>query len=131
MPSSLTPAEAGTSDVSTELARFLTVAADSTEICPMFSSYIDQTWHDLLSTPDRYAQFSRGACGKVIEHQASQGEGRISWISDYETRFGKLPSLWFADATGAVDQIAYAAYRATGEVFHSWDCTPETDDDDD
>src|SRR5262249_52266379 len=131
MSKSLATAEAGTSDALIELARFFAVAADSAEMCPMFSSYIDQAWHTLLSTPRVYAQFSREARGKVFKPQASQGEGRISWVSDYETRFGNPPPLWFADATGAVDQTAYAAYHATGEVFHSWDRTPEKDDDDD
>lgn len=65
----------------------------------------------------------------VLGHQASRGNGRISWIPDYEARFGKLPAVWFADATGTVDQTAYATYCTTGEVFHSWDCTPAGDDD--
>lgn len=129
--STLTSADAGTSDALTELARFFAVAADSSEMCPMFSGYIDQVWHTLLATPHLYAEFSRKACDQVLEHQASQGEGRISWVPDYEARFGKLPPLWFADATGVVDRTAHAAYHATGEVFRSWDCSPETGDDDD
>lgn len=127
--STLSSTEVNTDDVLTELARFFAVAADSTQMCPMFSTYIDQAWHTLLSTPDLYAQFSREACGQVLGHQASVGGGRIPWISDYEARFGQLHPLWFADATGTVDKTAYAAYRATGEIFHSWDCSPATDED--
>jgi hypothetical protein len=97
----------------------------------MFSPCIDQAWHTLLAAPDSYAQFSREVCGRILGHQASMGNGRISWVSDYEARFGSLPLLWFADASGTVDQTAYATYRETGEVFHSWDCNPTTDDDDD
>lgn len=128
--SPLPPAEADTGDALTELARFFAVAADSTQMCPMFSTYIDQAWHTLFSTPDSYAQFSRDACGQILGHQASLGDGRIPWVPDYEARFGKLPPLWFAGATGTVDQTAYAAYCATGEVFHSWDCNPTTNEDD-
>lgn len=120
-----------TSNVLTELARFFAITAENAEMCPMFSSYIDQTWHTLLSTPDSYARFSREACGQVLGHQGSQGEGRISWVSDYEARFGKLSPLWFSDVTGTIDQTADAAYRAMGEVFRSWDCTATTNDDDD
>lgn len=122
---------ANTDDTLTELIRFFTVVADGTQTCPMFSSYIDQVWHALLSTPESYAQFSRKACGQVIDHQASQGDGQIPWISDYEARYGKLPSLWFADAIGTVDKTAYAAYCTTGKAFRSWDCTATTNDDDD
>lgn len=125
----LLPAEVDTGHALTELARFFAVTADSAQICPMFSAFVDRTWHILLSTPDTYAQFSREACGQVLGHQVSLGEGRIPWIPDYENRFGKLPPLWFADASGTVDQAAYAAYRATGEVFHSWDCNPTTNED--
>jgi hypothetical protein len=128
--STLPRAEADTGDALTELARFFAVAAASTQMCPMFSTYVDQAWHTLLTTPDSYAQFSREACGRVLSHQASLGEGQISWVPDYEARFGKLAALWFADATGTVDQTAYATYRATSEVFHSWDCNPTTDEDD-
>lgn len=127
--STLPPAEADTGDVLAELARFFAVAVDSAQVCPMFSTYIDQAWHTLLATPDSYAQFSWEACGQVLGHQASLGEGRIPWVSDYEVRFGKLSPLWFADATGAVDQTAYASYRATGETFRSWDCNPTTNED--
>lgn len=131
LTSTLPPAEVDTGNVLTELARFFAVAADSTQMCPMFSTFIDQAWHALLATPGSYAQFSREACGQVLGHQESLGEGRIPWVCDYETRFGKLVALWFADVTGTVDQTAYATYRETGEVFHSWDCNPVTDEDDD
>ncbi|PZS37958.1 MAG: hypothetical protein DLM62_16415 [Pseudonocardiales bacterium] len=127
----LKPAEVHTSDALTELARFFAITKESAQMCPMFSSYIDQAWHTLICTPDSYAQFSREACGQILGHHESLGEGQIPWVSDYEARFGKLSPLWFADAGGTVDQTAYAAYCATGEVFHSWDCTPATDDDDD
>ncbi len=121
--------EADGSDALIELARFFAVAAaDNTQMCPMFSPCIDQAWHTLLVRPDPYAEFSRKACGQVLGHQVSLGDGVISWISDYEACFGKLPPIWFADAVGTVDQIAYATYRMTGEVFHSWDCNPITDD---
>jgi hypothetical protein len=115
----------------TELARFFAVSADSTQMCPMFSPFIDQAWHGLIAVPHSYAQFSREACGQVLGHQVSWGEGRVPWVGDYEARFGTLPPLWFADATGTVDQTAYATYRANGEVFHSWDCTATTNEDDD
>lgn len=88
-------------------------------------------WHTLLATPDSYSHFSREACGRVLGHQEGQGDDPIPWVSDYEARFGKLSPLWFADTTGAVDQTAYDAYRATGKVFHSGDCNPTTNEDDD
>ena len=106
--SALPLAAADTGDPLTELARFFAVAAEGAQMCPMFSNYIDQAWHTLLATPDSYTHF--------LGHQESQGDGPIPWVSDYEARFGKLSPLWFADATGAVDQTAYAAYRATGEA---------------
>jgi hypothetical protein len=86
--STLPPAEADTGEALTELARFFAVAAGSTQMCPMFSTYIDQAWHTLFSTPDSYAQFSRDACGQILGHQASLGDGRIPWVPDYEARFG-------------------------------------------
>jgi len=125
----LSPADPGTGDVLAELARFLADAVNTSQMCPMFSTYIDQVRNTLLATPESYAQFSWEACGQVLDHQASPGDGRIPWVSDYEARFGKLPPLWFADSTGTVDPTAYAAYRETGEVFHSWDCNPIIYDD--
>ncbi len=125
----LSPAQVDADEPLTELARFFTVAADSTQMCPMFSPCIDQAWHTLLVTSDSYAQFSHEACGRVLSHQPSLRNGRIPWVSDYEARFGQLPPSWFADETGKVDQAAYATCRATGEVFHSWDCSPAGDDD--
>lgn len=69
----LPAAEVDTGNVLTELSRFFTVAADSTQMCPMFSGYIDQARHALVSAPDSYADFSRKACGQVLRHQESQG----------------------------------------------------------
>lgn len=73
LDSTLRPAEPDTGDALVELARFFAVAADNTQMCPMFSTYIDQAWHTLLSTPDPYAQFSREACDQVLGHRESLG----------------------------------------------------------
>lgn len=67
----LPPADTDIGAALTELARFFAVAAESREMCPMFSGYIDYAWHALLAEPGVYAQFSRDACGQVLGHQAN------------------------------------------------------------
>lgn len=47
----------------------------------------------------------------------------------YQSRTPRVSAC--ADDAGMVDRATYATYRVTGEVFHSWDCTATTNDDDD
>lgn len=93
----------------------------------MFSTAIDAEWHRLLGYAE-YAEFSTRHTGQVIGHVSSYGTGRVSWICTYEEMFGPLPDIWFTDADGKVDREAADRYRATGEVWAEWNCSPTPGD---
>ncbi|MGW2009618.1 hypothetical protein [Streptomyces sp. G7(2002)] len=110
-----------------ELGKFFEISAREFEAgntAPeMFSTAIDAEWHRLLGTP-QYAAFSSQHAGQVFAHVGSYGTGRVSWICAYEEVFGPLPDIWFADTDGTVDREAADRYRATGEVWAEWNCSP-------
>lgn len=111
-----------------ELARYLQIAADRADrgrSTPMFSPYIDAVWHDALTNPATYAEFSLQHIGEVLDHRHDEGRGVVPWVADYEQRFGSpLPAAWFAGEDGTLDDEALAAYRTTGEIVASWRCRP-------
>lgn len=114
-----------------ELGKFFEVSAREFEAgnaAPeMFSTTVDAAWHRLLATPE-YAPFCHQHAGQVFGHVTSHGSGRVSWISTYEEMFGPLPDVWFTDGEGTVDEKAAGRYRATGEVWAEWNCSPVPED---
>lgn len=120
-----------------ELGRFFQLtpypaARDEAGAMPMFSPFVDAVWHQMLSeNPKVYEEFCREHAGAVIGHAPWSGEGRVGWIGAYERRYGQLPKVWFADATGMVAQQAWASYMLTGTVITDWECRPVRPDDDD
>lgn len=114
-----------------ELGKFFEVSAREFEAgnsAPeMFSTAIDAEWHRLLGSAE-YAEFSTRHTGQVFGHVSSYGRGRVSWICTYEEMFGPLPDTWFTNADGRADQKAADRYRATGEVWAEWNCSPTPGD---
>ncbi|MGW2920087.1 hypothetical protein ACWDBF_19815 [Streptomyces angustmyceticus] len=114
-----------------ELGKFFEVSArqfKAGDIAPeMFSTAIDAEWHRALGSPE-YAEFSSRHAGRVFGHVTDYGTGRVSWIRTYEEMFGPLPEIWFTDTDGTVDQEAADRYRATGEVWAEWNCSPTPGD---
>jgi hypothetical protein len=66
-----------------------------------------------------------------MRHDATSGEGVVTWVQDYHERYGMLPAAWFADESGGVDRAAFGAYLATRTVRASWNCTADTGGDGD
>ncbi|MEV6566323.1 hypothetical protein [Streptomyces kronopolitis] len=114
-----------------ELGRFFEVSAREIETGnttpEMFSTAVDAAWHQLLSASE-YATFCTQHAGQVFGHVSSSGAGKISWIRTYEEMFGPLSAIWFTDADGTVDRDAMGRYRATGEVWAEWNCSPAPED---
>ncbi|PJJ02103.1 hypothetical protein BX264_2433 [Streptomyces sp. 2333.5] len=114
-----------------ELGRFFEVSAREFEAgnaAPeMFSPTVDAAWHRLAGTPE-YAPFCHQHARQVFGHVTSHGSGKVSWIRTYEEMFGPLPGIWFTDADGTVDEKAADYYRATGEVWAEWNCSPVPED---
>lgn len=46
------------------------------------------------------------------------------WVDEYTARFGALPPVWFADASGRIDTDILSQYERTGTVVTNWDCSP-------
>ncbi|WP_372412082.1 hypothetical protein [Streptomyces luteireticuli] len=112
-----------------ELGKFFQLHADrtaagDTSLMPMFSGRIDAAWHRLNDDPQACAQFCTDHAGRQVTHVSTLGRGFVQWTSDYEARFGALPVIWFAAATGSINQAAYELYRSTGRVEASWNCGP-------
>lgn len=118
-----------------ELGRFLRLTTDLTAqdeqgAMPMFSAYVDAAWHRLLENPLEYEPFCVEHAGVPVRHVELTGTGPIGWVAAYETAYGPLPEVWFADASGVVDGGLLAEYRSTGTVVTSWDCSPAPGDSD-
>lgn len=88
------------------------------------NSYIDEVWHNMLKDKEAYEKFSLDACGKVVNHLAQPGEGKLEWIESYENKYGKLNDLWFYDVNGELKEEELEHYHKNGEVVCSWDCKP-------
>lgn len=104
---------------------------------PMFSPYIDEVWHELESDKEAYDAFCRETWGEHVMHNAwAKGDPvyyEIPWVSEYESAYGKLSSIWFADKNGSIDQELFDHYKSTGKVeripprsgaFMTCDCKP-------
>lgn len=119
-----------------ELGRFFRLAREhsvpgSGTTMPMFSEYVDAAWHRLLREPDGYGAFCQRWTGVPMGHRESAGGVPVDWVPVYEAVHGLLPDVWFADASGRVDEGALAEYRRTGVVTADWDCAPVPGDGDD
>lgn len=117
-----------------ELGRFFRLHADrirqgNRAFLPMFSERIDAAWHQLTADPAAYAAFCAEHAGAPVTHVSTMGKGAVPWIAEYEERFGMLPVVWFASASGTIDQAAYDLYREHGRVEASWNCGPGGGDD--
>lgn len=109
-----------------ELAKFFSLAAESSERMGMFSPYIDNTWHQ-MEQDGTIDGFAIEACGRPVSHNRwNAGPAFVPWVAQYQEKYGDLPSIWFADEDGKVHEDAYADYCATREVIASWDCNPST-----
>ncbi|GIG55729.1 hypothetical protein Lfu02_01010 [Longispora fulva] len=113
-----------------ELGRFFLIAALADSAPEMFSAFIDAEWHRLLGT-GAYDGFCDQLVGHPVGHREDAGYGQITWVQRYHEQFGPLPAEWFADAAGTIDHSAYDAYRSTGAVTASWNCSPASDGDGD
>lgn len=107
-----------------ELGRIFAMTADGVENTTMPSRYIDKVWHEMLETPEDYQKFSLAEAGVIVGHSPIQGEGRVTWIPEYESRFGKLDPVWFTDENGTLQSDAFEKYLNGDEVWGSWDCGP-------
>ncbi|WP_344102173.1 hypothetical protein [Nocardiopsis rhodophaea] len=127
----------------TELAKFFVIADLASESPEMFSAYIDAEWHRMLGTKE-YRALCREAVGHRVCHVTAPGSGTPSWLNLYHERYGTLPSVWFADRNGTVDQELYGHYlrnrggllsseksAAQAPLIVTWDCQPTTNDEDD
>jgi hypothetical protein len=90
----------------------------------MFSTAIDDVWHEMLGDKRSYEEFSISACGAVIGHAETSGQGLISFVKAYESAYGKLPAIWFTQRNGTFDDNRYRQYITSGVVTAGWDCTP-------
>ena len=107
----------------TELAKIFKLAAQGHPV-EMFSTAIDDVWHDMLMDRQAYEAFSLQESGAIIGHATTSGEGLISFIKAYEAAYGKLPEIWFTQRNGTYDSARYKQYLNSGVVRAQWDCTP-------
>ena len=91
---------------------------------------IDEVWHTMLKDADRYATFSKAHAGHVLGHAENAGFGTLAWVADYEAKFGTLDKVWFADKSGQIDSASFDEYQRTGQYVTSWDCTPDSGEQD-
>lgn len=111
-----------------ELGRFLQIASVRAErdagVTVMPTSMVDKVWHALLENKAEYQEFTDKAIGCRVDHLPNGGYGVIDWVPAYESMFGPLDPIWFADHDGNIDMAAHDSYRETGVWKASWDCTP-------
>ncbi|MFE9060166.1 hypothetical protein [Streptomyces violaceusniger] len=112
-----------------ELGKFLTLYAErqsrgDDRVMPMFSARIDAAWHHLAADSGAIAAFCLRYAGIPIGHAPVKGAGRVDWVDEYTVRFGALPPVWFADASGRIDRDTLSRYEHTGIVVTDWDCSP-------
>ncbi|MFS2039838.1 hypothetical protein [Agrobacterium tumefaciens] len=106
-----------------ELGKFFELHCSLNRSIEMWSGKIDKYWHEILGSSS-YEEFCIKNCGRMVEHDRSEGYGEVSWIADYEARFGTLPKVWFLASDGTFDQHVYDEYARTGRIVASWDCGP-------
>lgn len=115
-----------------ELGRFFQLFGEGVKGLTMPSELVDSVWHNMLENESEYKKFCMKHAGKRVGHDQDPGEGTVRWVHEYEKRFGSLHPVWFMDASGQFDLLAYNSYKATGEwIRGSWRCRPDSGDDDD
>ncbi|SHF34013.1 hypothetical protein SAMN05444392_11616 [Seinonella peptonophila] len=108
-----------------ELGRFFQMFADGVKGLTMPSKLIDLVWHGMQKT-EAYTSFCLENCGTLVQHAPIKGVGTVSWVKDYENRFGSLHPVWFMNENGRLDEQAYSEYEASGNWHRaSWDCGPK------
>jgi hypothetical protein len=110
-----------------ELARFLQIYKENPCPLEMWSPAVDNEWHRLIKKGDEYKTFCMGEVGEYVSHSEGRGFSgisSISWIQQYEKKFGELGLIWFQDQAGRTDVNLCEEYLWTGEVYASWDCHP-------
>lgn len=117
------------SDAVDELRKFFTLSSELGPGLTMFSEFVDAQWHSLLGDPDSYEAFCQDLGVDAFGHVPSGDVNPIvvvEWIDEYESRWGDLPLVWFADEGGVTDEDAYADYLDTHTVVAAWRCSPST-----
>ncbi|MEV6132967.1 hypothetical protein AB0M05_40315 [Streptomyces violaceusniger] len=112
-----------------ELGKFFALYAErqscgDDRVMPMFSDRIDAAWHHLATDSAALASFCHRHASIPVGHRSIKGSGRVDWIDEYTARFGALPTVWFADASGRIDTDILSRYERTGTVVTNWDCSP-------
>jgi hypothetical protein len=90
----------------------------------MWSPLVDSYWHAALTDRDKYESMCLETVGSIVQHSEAVGRGEISWIVEYERRFGELSTVWFTNTDGRLNKALMEEYLWTGEVYASWDCRP-------
>ena len=106
-----------------ELGRAFAIAADGHKV-EMFSPFLDDHWHHMLSEPAVYTEFCNSTSGHYIHHVEGQQSGLVTFIAEYERRYGELSPHWFRDAEGEMDHVVYRKYKEDRIIYASWNCTP-------
>ena len=105
-----------------ELARYFILSKDLKRPLPMFSQFIDEVWHEMLTDAVKYEQFCQQTVGTIVWHNPERGLVReVDWIKDYERRHGRLGRTWFMTEAGELNQEQFEAYRTKG-FKAAWAC---------
>jgi len=109
-----------------ELSRFFAIATDAEDISAMKMprGAVDALWHSYMANPSEYIRFTAQHAGVYFEHMAGSGHEEMTWVPEYERRYGRLPKIWFTDDSSVVDEEAYSGYVSQGKLIASWDCGP-------
>jgi hypothetical protein len=114
-----------------ELGKFLSLCSEGVKNLVMPSTFVDNVWHELHQNERAYNEFCHKHAGSYIEHLEDEGQGTVQWVNEYEERYGSLPSVWFMNEKGEIDNQAYNQYLKTGIWERaSWRCRPKDPDKD-
>lgn len=107
-----------------ELSKAFSIAKDGHKL-EMFSGALDAVWHDLVARDDlTYANLCDNFVGADVIHHQEAEEGLVTFIPEYERRFGPLPLIWFLDERWQFQSAQHAEYTRLGTVHASWNCRP-------
>ncbi|USK57370.1 hypothetical protein LIS82_13300 [Cytobacillus solani] len=107
-----------------ELSKFFVLAGNGVNDLKMPKGIIDEVWHEKLNDQESYTQFCNNTAGCYVEHIKEEGKGNLSWVTNYEEKFGKLDSTWFMDKQGQVNKEKLDNYSKSGKVSMEWGCGP-------
>jgi hypothetical protein len=101
--------------IDAELSKFTALCYESEEPLPMFSSLIDNRWHVLIDNNHENLP--------IHDTTIRTSElTKITWIKDYEKKYGKLHKAWFMDANFYFDFESYNKYIESGNIFSCYNC---------